>query len=381
LRVVVEEYEARRVVNVYRRLDPWFWTRYSAYPYVGCAHGCTYCYTREAKYSPYQDPADFEQVIRVKVNAAKLMRRELRRLPKDVVGVGDWQPIEKKYRLSRRMLEVCLELGFPVFILEKSDLVVRDLDLLRRMARRGIPVITGFSIITTRDDKVRRLFEPGAPSVKRRFKAMHRFAKAGLLTGTVMMPVLPFIYDDKENLEAVVARTQECGGSYVLVGTLTLASPQREWFYDAVRRYDPGLVEQYQELYDGGNSYNPHPDYWSKLGSMVEELCRQYGLRDRIPRPILEGRVAFNLRVGEILYDRAYRATLRGAGGFKEFALRKAGWLVDRQPVSLLEVWRRDGRDGLRAIHGIGPKLAAEIESAILEVMAQQEGGDGGKSQ
>jgi len=287
--------------------------------------------------------------------------------------VGDWQPVEKKYRLSRRMLEVCLELGFPVFILEKSDLVVRDLDLLRGLAKRGVPVITGFSIITTQDNEVRRLFEPGAPSVERRFKAMRRFAEAGLLTGTVMMPVLPFIYDKEENLEAVVARTKECGGSYVLVGSLTLASPQREWFYDALRRYDPSLVERYQGLYDGGNSYSPHPDYWARLGRKVEELCRRYGLRDRIPRPILEGRIAFNLRVGEILYDRAYRITLRGVSGFKEFALRKAGWLVDQQPVSLLELWRREGREGLRSIHGIGPKLSAEIESAILEVLERQE--------
>ncbi len=368
MQIIVKEYKAKRIVNKHKHLDPWFWTQYSAHPYIGCAHGCEYCYTREEKYTPYANPADFARIIKVKANAPTLLRKELPLSPKGLIGVGDWQPLEKRYRLSKRMLQICLDREFPVFILEKSDLVLKDLNILRRMISRDITVITGFSIITTRDDKTRRLFEPGAPSVKNRFNAMRKFAKAGLYTGTALMPALPYIYDNEENLEAVIQETKNNGGQYVLVGSLTLASKQREWFFEALRRYDPKLLEKYELLYENNTAYAPHPHYIANLGRRVERLCQEYGLSDRIPRPIPPDHpLAFNLRVAEILYDRAYRLTLKGITGFREFALRKAGRIVDAQSKNLLEVLEKEGRAGLRAIHGIGPKLSVEIESAIKE--------------
>jgi hypothetical protein len=268
------------------------------------------------------------------------------------------------------MLKICCELKFPVFILEKSDLVLRDLDILQCMKSNGVPVITGFSIITMQDDDTRRLFEPGAPSVEQRFSAMSKIAEAGILTGTAMMPVLPYIYDYKENLEDVVARTKECGGKFVLVGSLTMSSPQREWYYAKLKQYDPNLLERYDTLYHEGTAYAPDIDYTSGLGRLVEKLCEKHGVQDRIPRPILEGPQSFNHRVGEILYDRAYRLTLSGISGYREFALRKAGWIVDEYPHNLLATWEQGGGNGLQTIKGIGPKLAAEIESAIKEVMS-----------
>ncbi|MFX1474657.1 MAG: hypothetical protein ACFFCO_04135 [Promethearchaeota archaeon] len=372
MKITIKEYKARRIVNKHKYLDSWFWTRYSAHPYIGCVHGCEYCYTREEKYAPYDDPADFVRTIKVKTNAPTLLQKELPRFPRDLISIGDWQPIEKRYRLSRRMLQVCHDLKFPVFILEKSDLVVQDLNLLRQMASKDITVLTGFSIITTKDDKTRRLFEPGAPSVKNRFNAMRKFARAGLYTGTALIPVLPYIYDDDENLEEVIERTKRSGGQYVLVGSLTLGRRQREWFYDALRRYDPSLLQHYEQLYDHNTAYAPHPNYVADLGRRVEKLCAKYGLRDRIPRPIPSNHLlAFNMRVAEILYDRAYRLTLKGVTGFREFALRKAGRIVDSQSQDLSDVLEKEGRAGLRAIHGIGPKLSAEIESAILEAKAE----------
>ncbi len=373
MQITVREYEAKRIVNKHKHLDPWFWTRYSAHPYIGCAHGCEYCYTREEKYAPYTDPADFARIIKIKVNAPTLLQKELSRLPKDLISIGDWQPVEKRYRLSRQMLRICHNLEFPIFILEKSDIVLQDLNLLRRMVSKNITVISGFSIITTRDDKTRRIFEPNTPSVKKRFNAMKKFAKAGVYTGTALMPVLPYIYDDDENLEAVIRETKNSGGQYVLVGSLTLGSRQREWFYDTLRRYDQTILSRYELLYENNSAYAPHPHYIANLGRRVEKLCKEYGLFDRIPRPIPSNHLlAFNMRVAEILYDRAYRLTLKGVTGFREFALRKAGRIIDNQKQNLLEVLEKEGRAGLRAIHGIGPKLSAEIESAIRE--AQRSG-------
>ena len=134
-------YTPRTILNKARRADSWFWTRYSAYPYIGCQHGCAFCYCRERKYSPYEDPEDFAHVIKVKENAPELLRRALGRVPIDTVFTGDYQPAERKFEVSKRMLQVCRDLGFPVFVLERSPLVLRDLELLqgdqRRRAVRG----------------------------------------------------------------------------------------------------------------------------------------------------------------------------------------------------------------------------------------------------
>lgn len=157
-RTVFVPYSPQTILNKAKRADHWFWTRYSAYPYIGCQHGCAFCYCRERKYSPYEDPEDFAHIIKVKQNAPELLRRALSRVPVNLVFTGDYQPAERKYRLSRQILEVCHELGFPVFVLERSPLVLRDLDLLQDINRRA-PSVVAFSILTT----------PEAPRATRRF--------------------------------------------------------------------------------------------------------------------------------------------------------------------------------------------------------------------
>ncbi len=136
-RLRFETYKPRTILNKHKRADPWFWARYSAYPYIGCQHGCEFCYCREQKYSPYDDPYDFAYHVRVKENAPELLRGALSRTEVDLVFTGDYQPAERKFGISRLMLEVCRELGFPVFVLERSPLVVRDLELLLEINSEG----------------------------------------------------------------------------------------------------------------------------------------------------------------------------------------------------------------------------------------------------
>src|SRR4030066_266950 len=179
-------YRPKTILNKHKRADHWFWARYSAYPYLGCQHGCDFCYCRERKYSPYDDPDDFAHVIRVKENAPELLRRALGRSPVDMVFTGDYQPAERKFELSRRLLEVCFDLGFPVFVLERSPLVVRDLDLLQAIHERA-RVVVAFSLIATPESphytQVSAL-ERLSPSAEKRLAAMERFAAAGITTGT-----------------------------------------------------------------------------------------------------------------------------------------------------------------------------------------------------
>ncbi|RPJ38067.1 MAG: hypothetical protein EHM35_05385, partial [Planctomycetaceae bacterium] len=201
---------------------------------VGCVR--QYCYCRERKYCPHDNPDDFAYVIKVKENAPELLRRALSRLPVDVIITGDYQPAEKKLEVSRRMLEVCLELGFPVSVLERSPLVLRDLDLLKEINQRA-PSVVFFSTISAPDsptyERVRQMenLAPRIATGRKRYAAMERVAKAGIQTGISIMPILLGLCDTDENLEATIRCTANHGGRFVITGGLTLADQQREYFF------------------------------------------------------------------------------------------------------------------------------------------------------
>ncbi len=180
---------------------------------MGCQHGCAFCYSRERKYIPYkpldqeakydEEADEFSHLIKIKENAPQLLRKALGRVPVDSVFTGDYQPAERKFKLSRKMLEVCLELGFPVFVLTRSALVIRDLDILKAINQRARAVVA-FSIISTPDSSnyknVSRL-EGLAPNVEKRFAAMEQLAMEDILTGTVAMPLMPGLCDDDMNIK------------------------------------------------------------------------------------------------------------------------------------------------------------------------------------
>jgi len=366
-RAIFVPYSPKSILNKARRADHWFWTRYSAYPYIGCQHGCAFCYCRERKYAPYDDPEDFAHIIKVKENAPQLLRRALARVPADIVFTGDYQPAERKFMVSKHMLEVCRDLGFPVFVLERSPLVLRDLDLLHEI-NQGAPSVVAFSILTTPESPnypgVRK-FERLAPAPEKRFTAMAEFAKAGILTGTCLMPVLPGISDDDATLESVVRWTAEHGGRFVLVGALTLADQQRQYFAQVLRLHFPHELSRYRSLYPTG-SYAPSGDFNMRLGRRVRELCRDHGLVDRIPRPIIPGdRRALNKRVVERLANQAYALELEGAPAQRVWAHRKAAWAIEELEQDLGLVYQQMGIKGLQAIPGIGLAMAQAIEAWI----------------
>ena len=292
-RTVFLPYQPKTILNKGQRADHWFWTRYSAYPYTGCQHGCEFCYCRERKFCPHDDPLDFPYVIRVKENAPALLRRALARAPRDVIGLGDYQPAERKYRLTRQMLEVCLELGFPVFILSRSPLVLRDLDLLQAINERARAVVAFSAISAPGSPSYDRVcaMERLAPRAEKRFAAMAQIAAAGIVTGTCCMPILPGVCDSDANLAAVVHATADHGGRFVLAGGLTLADQQRDYFLGVLRERFPDLVHSYEHLYPEG-SYGPAGLSWPATGRRIRALCREAGIADRMPRPIIPGKSA-----------------------------------------------------------------------------------------
>jgi DNA repair photolyase len=369
-RIEFVTYRPKTILNKAKRADHWFWSRYSAYPYRSCLHRCLFCYCRERKYCPLEDMDDFGYVIQVKENAPELLRRALSRLPVDVVMTGDYQAAERKFQVSRRMLEVCLELGFPVSVLERSPLVLRDLGLLQEINRQA-PSVVFFSLISAPDsptyERVRQM-ENLAPRMEKRYAAMEQIARAGILTGTSMMPILPGLCDTDENLEATVRWTANHGGTFVLAAGLTLADQQRDYFFGVLRERFLDLLPLYERLYPAGSygpvrSGDPHA-----TGRRIRELCRQYGISDRMPRPIIPGdKRALNKRIVEALANECYRMELDGAPGQRIWAYRKAAWAIEDLEVGIGLLHRQMGRKGLESIENVGPRLAAVVEKLLHE--------------
>lgn len=365
-----QEYKARKIVNVHKHVDgPWFWGKYTAHPYVGCSSGCEFCYSRGGKYLGRRDPKTFDSLIQVKTSAVELMRKELPRLPPDVIACGDWQqPAEDEYRISRGMLEVVADCGFPLFIVERSPLLIRDLDLLAEInAKTWVGVVFSISSL---DPDLKRVFEPRSSGMQQRLQAMEKLAGAGILVGTALMPILPFVGDDEAHLEEVIRATKEHGGSFVMAGGLTMEGVQAERTLAAACHLDQGVEASWRELYawEPGASpdYSPPPAYSARLGLTVRELCDRHGLFDRMPRYIAPGPLAANKRIAERLFLRTYDTELQMGNSHRVWAYRKAAWTVDELTESIADIYVTRGVEGLHALPSVGKSIAAEI-AAWLE--------------
>jgi DNA repair photolyase len=361
-------YQPKTILNKARRANSLFWTRYSAYPYIGCQHGCHFCYCREQKFSPYADCHDFAYIIKVKENAPNLLLRGLKNAPVDVVFTGDYQPLERKFQISRKMLEVCLELGFPVLVLERSPLVLRDLDLLQSIEAKARSVVM-FSILSTPESRAYQqvnFMEGLAPPSEKRFEAMEKLSAAGILTGTALMPVLPGMGDDEQNLKDVVRWTANHGGKFVLFGGLTLANQQRDYYLQVIDQHFPELSDRYRKSYPTG-SYGPSAEWSHRREVRIHEWCEQYGISDRMPRPVIPGdKRELNKRIVERLAYQEHLLGLNKAPEYEIWKYRKAAWAIEDLEQDIGLVHRLMGVKGLSSIPSVTSDMAKEIEQYIL---------------
>ncbi|MFQ6127346.1 MAG: radical SAM protein [Thermoplasmata archaeon] len=284
--VEYEVYRAKRILIVHKKVDEgWYWNKYAAHPYVGCFHGCHFCYSRAEKYMQYPDPTDFAERIKVKINAHRLLRKELPRVERNVIVTGDYQPAEKKFGLSRKMLKVVRDLRFPVHIVERSPYLMKDLDILEDIRKQTWCCIS-FSFSTV-DEGLSRLLEFRAPSPRSRMRAIRELAKRGFLVGLSYMPIVPYITDSIEMMEETIATAKENGAKFVLCASMTMESWQRDWLMDFLRENFPELVDRYEDLY-AGNSYEPRRDYTNEIMKRASDLCKRYDIDERIPRPVFD---------------------------------------------------------------------------------------------
>ena len=279
---MIKSIQAKVMLSHVKQPDTWFGLKYNMNLYRGCQHQCVYCDSRSLCYQI----EEFSDIL-VKENAIELLEKELaRKRVKGTIGTGSmndpYMPLEAKTELTRRALQVIARFRFPVHVITKSDLVLRDLDLLRRI--NEVYSAVSFTITTT-DDQLARKLEPGAPLPSARLRAMKTLAENGILTGVTMMPILPFIEDNEENITQIVTQAHEHGASYVLPGFgMTLRDRQRAYYYDKLDRHFPALRQRYERQF--GDQYFAPANDFEELEALFEELCERYGIAVRI-RPYM----------------------------------------------------------------------------------------------
>jgi DNA repair photolyase len=282
--VKYEGVSCNQVLDSYGIAGTRFWTRHCFDPYINCEFSCVYC---DKVTVNREDYGNSSAPVYVKMNAPKVLARELSELKRrGVVNLGVatdvYQPAEKKYRITRQILEVLKEHNCPFAIGTKSDIVLRDLDLICEAAEKAWCCVS-FSV-TTLDENLAKLLEPNAPSPKRRLEAMRRFADAGMTTGIWLSPIVPYVTDGEENMANVIRTAVENGAKFVLgVGLDTRDIFRFKRFLD---KHFEWLVPRYDRLYKG--TYEPYTRYANEfylydLYRRFISLCGRYEVESYLP--------------------------------------------------------------------------------------------------
>ena len=294
---MINEIQVKSILNKHKKRDDWFLDDYSVNPYSGCSFNCIYCYIRGSKYGE-----NMAESLSVKVNAPELLEKQLlKRAEKGEYGfialsssTEPYMPIEGKLKLTRKLLEIILKYSFPVEVATKSKLVLRDLDLLKEIDKNAVlpddlkpklrhGAIISFSI-STLDEKLAKILEPGAPKPIERLETMRKCKDEGFFTGVCFIPVLPFLSDSKEQLEETIKTVKEYNADFIFVGGLTLFGKGpldcKTLYYQFLEKHYPDLVSKYKSLYR--IFFAPSKEYQKELEKRSVEICKKYKIKHRI---------------------------------------------------------------------------------------------------
>lgn len=269
--------------------------------YRGCEHGCNYCYAMYShsylekeekdsfpgKESQGREECAFFQRICVKTNIAEALEKQLgsKSWKKEVINIGgvcdSYQPAEAKYRLMRKVLALMIKHRNPVTISTKSDLILRDFDLLKELAE--LTYVNIAVTVTTMDENLSSLLEPLASPPEKRFSVLSAFKDTAAVTGLHMMPILPFLTDSPQNIERILSLASECEVDYVLPGILYLRGETRKHFFDFLELNFPKLVDPYRKLYAKGGADRA---YKAELYGMLSLLMEKYHLSGDYMKPM-----------------------------------------------------------------------------------------------
>lgn len=271
--------EAKGLLSKVKKSNHWFGYDYNMNLYRGCLHGCIYCDSRSECY----EVGEFEEV-KIKGNALEILENELRiKRNTGIIGMGSmsdpYNPYEIKYELTKKSLLLMERFKFGVFIITKSNLVLRDVDLLKRVDKlsRAIVGIT----ITCASDDLSKLIEPKVSSSSERFSALKTLSENSIDAGILLMPVLPFINDTEENVKEIVRLAKESKAKFIYpFFGVTLRDKQREFYYDNLEKSFPGLKSRYIARY--GKNYSCESDNAKVLYSLLGKLCDEANILYRM---------------------------------------------------------------------------------------------------
>lgn len=281
----------KRLLNHARSPDLPF--ELSLNPYLNCEIACAYCFARDFTRRRQSDPEPeaFEREVYLKQDSPQVLRRELARLARagdlgKPIAIGTatdpYQPVERRSRLTRALLEVLAEVGgVRVTLSTKSDLVARDIDVLQELGRSGHVRVS--VSLTTPDRDLARTLEPRAPTPRKRLQAVEALARAGVPVGVDCMPILPDLTDDSRSLRHLVCATKDAGGEWFGARVLTLAGGVRPAFFAWLGRTRPGLVPRYRRWYRRGPRA---PEFLREpIELLVSGLRAQYRIPESVPLP------------------------------------------------------------------------------------------------
>jgi DNA repair photolyase len=294
---VIQEIQAKTILNKKKKRDSWFLDEFTVNAYEGCSMNCLYCYVRGSKYGE-----NMEDKLSVKINAPEVLEKQLQfRVKKQQYGfvvlssaIDAYMPVDAKFGMTKKFLELFLKYRFPVHIITKSDLILQDIDLLKKIDEQAIlpddlkisldrGTLITFSI-SSLDRSITDHLEPGAISPIKRLEAMQKIKEAGFVTGLNCLPILPFISDSEEKIEEMIFTAKKYGADYVLIGGLTLLGQEeassKTLYYKFLERYHPHLVQQYKSLY----KIWPFPpkEYHENINEVVKKICAKYKIRNSI---------------------------------------------------------------------------------------------------
>lgn len=273
---MIEEIIAKKALNkLNSKFLPYNW---DLNIYRGCGHKCQYCYALYShKYLAKE--TNFFDTIYVKTNIVEVLEKKLssKRWKHEVINFGgvtdSYQPIEEKYQLMRGILKVMIKYKNPITISTKSDLILRDIDLLTELAK--VAMVNVAVTVTTMDEEIRKKIEPGAKPSIQRFEVLKQLAGKNIGLGLHFMPILPMITDSEENIENVFKEASKVPIDYIICGFLNLRSETRYNFLDFIKRDFPNLFEDYLKLYQ---SPFIDKDYSKNVYPIIYKLKNKYHL-------------------------------------------------------------------------------------------------------
>nr|MDO8115249.1 radical SAM protein [Candidatus Sigynarchaeota archaeon] len=352
----VKQYKG--IVNKLKYIDSWFWCRYTINPYNGCEHDCIYCDGRSRKYNMHDD---FEDTIYVKQGAAAMLDDRIRRsrsmLP-DVTTMGGvcdaYQAGEKDYKVTLEILEVLLKHGFPVYLLTKSDLITRDIDVISAINQTAWAAVS-FTITTT-DPAVARVLEPRASTPSKRLAALKAFKDAHpeIQAGIAYMPIVPFLEDSDESIDQVLGSVKDAGGTFVLFAPgMSLREGQQEYFLARLKAAYPREHDLLVQQFINDESFRKQ--YITEMNKKLLAACNKLGLDHRMQRYIPNDYRKINYMIAEYLLNKSYDLQITGGAWKSSFW---TGQNIQNLKESIVDM---NARGELHSIRGMTKAMEAEI--------------------